>query len=86
MSYFTSASLELVAGMETCPGIQKIIFELSQRLGRILFGGDRAVSYGKTLQALFPDNTQRNRVYFIKELCGALEEQLETFFEQAFRL
>ncbi|RAO73179.1 uncharacterized protein BHQ10_009191 [Talaromyces amestolkiae] len=53
--FYECFTRELVAGMGTGPGIQKDIFQLSQELGRVLFNNDQAVTYGKTLQALFPE-------------------------------
>lgn len=53
--FYECFTRELVAGMGTGPGVQKDIFELSQKLGRVLFNDDQAVTYGKTLQALFPE-------------------------------
>lgn len=91
-----------VAGMGAGPYVEKDIFKLSQRLGNVLFNDLQAVTYGKTVQTLFPhghidhadwhravcrplpDGTQRDRAYFIKQLCDALDQQLELFFDKIF--
>lgn len=93
-----------VAGMGTGPDVQNDIFKLAQRLGRALFNDDKAVTYGKVLQTLFPqleidhadwhrvvchpqpDGKKRDRAYFIKELCAALDKPLAGFFEKVFDL
>jgi hypothetical protein len=92
-----------VAGMGTGPYVEKDIFELSQRLGDVLFDDSKAVTYGKTLMAVFPQpkmnhanwhgvvchddpitKAKCDRVYFIKQLCEALGEQLTEFFAKVF--
>lgn len=54
--FYECITRQLVAGMGNGPGVQKDIFELAQRLGRTLSNDPQAVTYGKTLQALFPQS------------------------------
>lgn len=52
--FYECITRALVAGMGTGPGVQNDIFELSKELGLVLFKDKKAVTYGKTLRALFP--------------------------------